>query len=186
MESTKFQSSSGPDYSSNYDDESRRPLQGVGGSCNLARKWELGIVFEGSQPGGRDSFGNLLRGAIGEFVGMIMFLFYSVTVVRFIQDRDDAGEISSSTLNIALVFGLSIFALVYLLADASGANLNPAVSIGLLVGKRITVERFCIYVIVQCVGATIGACLADVFLETSGGAYNALCTRSNVDGRCPR
>lgn len=63
---------------------------------------------------------------------------------------------------------------MYLLADASGANLNPAVSIGLVIGKRITVERFCIYVVVQCVGATIGACLADVFLNSSGGAYNAL------------
>lgn len=37
----------------------------------------------------------------------------------------------------------------YILAEVSGANLNPAVSIGLLVGKRISVERFIIYVIAQ-------------------------------------
>lgn len=37
----------------------------------------------------------------------------------------------------------------YITADASGANLNPAVSIGLLVGKRITVERFFVYVVAQ-------------------------------------
>ena len=37
----------------------------------------------------------------------------------------------------------------YLMADVSGANLNPAVSIGLLLGKRISVERFVIYVIAQ-------------------------------------
>lgn len=35
------------------------------------------------------------------------------------------------------------------MADVSGANLNPAVSIGLLLGKRISVERFVFYVIAQ-------------------------------------
>lgn len=37
----------------------------------------------------------------------------------------------------------------YILAEASGANLNPAVSIALLVGKRISVERFVLYFIAQ-------------------------------------
>lgn len=37
----------------------------------------------------------------------------------------------------------------YILAEVSGANLNPAVSIGLLVGKRICLERFIVYVIAQ-------------------------------------
>ncbi|CAN0580335.1 unnamed protein product, partial [Laminaria digitata] len=35
------------------------------------------------------------------------------------------------------------------MADVSGANLNPAVSVGLLLGKRISVERFVFYVIAQ-------------------------------------
>lgn len=39
----------------------------------------------------------------------------------------------------------------YILADVSGAHLNPAVSIGLLVGKRISIERFVIYLVSQVV-----------------------------------
>ena len=35
------------------------------------------------------------------------------------------------------------------MADVSGANFNPAVSVGLLLGKRISVERFFIYVMAQ-------------------------------------
>lgn len=175
MESAKFnESGSGPNYSSTgYIDEARRLVQGEG-SLGMSRKCDLGVVFEGGQPGGRDPLGVLLRGAIGEFIGMVLFLFYGVTAVRFIQDRNDIGETSASTLNIALAFGLSIFILVYVLADASGANLNPAVSIGLLVGKRITVERFSLYVVAQCLGATIGASIANIFLDHSGGAFNAL------------
>lgn len=37
----------------------------------------------------------------------------------------------------------------YILVDSSGANLNPAVSIALVIGRRITVERFVVYVIAQ-------------------------------------
>ena len=37
----------------------------------------------------------------------------------------------------------------YVMADVSGANFNPAVSVGLLLGKRISVERFFIYVMAQ-------------------------------------
>lgn len=37
----------------------------------------------------------------------------------------------------------------YIMADVSGANLNPAVSLGLALGKRISVERFVIYLIAQ-------------------------------------
>ncbi|CAN0001015.1 unnamed protein product [Sphacelaria rigidula] len=50
---------------------------------------------------------------------------------------------------ISFGFGLSIFVLVYVLAEVSGANLNPAVSLGLLIGRRISIERFVLYFIAQ-------------------------------------
>ena len=37
----------------------------------------------------------------------------------------------------------------YVMADVSGANFNPAVSIGLLFGKRISIERFILYIFAQ-------------------------------------
>ena len=47
------------------------------------------------------------------------------------------------------------------MADVSGAHLNPAVSIGLLVGKRISIERFLIYIVAQVIhqlSACAGMC----------------------------
>lgn len=41
------------------------------------------------------------------------------------------------------------------MADVSGANFNPAVSVGLLVGKRISIERFFIYVVAQVCYVTV-------------------------------
>ena len=40
--------------------------------------------------------------------------------------------------------------------DTSG-NLNPAVSMGLLVGGNLSLLKFVVYVIAQCIGAVIGA-----------------------------
>ena len=36
-------------------------------------------------------------------------------------------------------------------------NLNPAVSMGLLVGGNLSLLKFAVYVIAQCIGAVIGA-----------------------------
>lgn len=35
------------------------------------------------------------------------------------------------------------------MAEASGAHFNPAVSVGMLLGKRISIERFILYIVVQ-------------------------------------
>ncbi|MBM9463353.1 aquaporin family protein [Aeromicrobium sp. YIM 150415] len=58
-------------------------------------------------------------------------------------------------------WGLGVFAGVSV-AYASGAHLNPAVSVGLLVTGEIDVVQFAVYVAAQLIGAFVGACL--VFL----------------------
>lgn len=35
------------------------------------------------------------------------------------------------------------------MAEVSGGHFNPAVSIGLLLGKRISIERFVVYLVAQ-------------------------------------
>ncbi|CAM9121113.1 unnamed protein product [Ascophyllum nodosum] len=116
----------------------------------------------------------MFRAACAEFVGMVISLFNVITVARLVGRRESQDGASASIILIAFEFGLSIFVLVYILAQASGAHLNPAVSLGLLVGKRISVEKFVIYVIVQVLGAMVGATIATTFLDSTGGGYNAI------------
>ena len=52
--------------------------------------------------------------------------------------------------------------LLQALGHISGANLNPAVTCGLLVTGKITIIRAVLYVIAQCIGAIAGAALAKV------------------------
>ncbi len=77
-------------------------------------------------------------------------------------------------LGISLAFGLAIVAAAYGLGAISGAHLNPAVSLGVLVAGRMTTGEFVSYVIAQVVGAVAGAGL--LLVIASGKADFALAT----------
>ena len=59
------------------------------------------------------------------------------------------------TTGIALAFGLTIVAAAYSIGTISGAHLNPAVSIGMWLNKRITTMELIYYVVGQIVGGLI-------------------------------
>ncbi len=65
--------------------------------------------------------------------------------------------ITGNTVAIALVFGLSIVAMAYVIGNVSGCHVNPAVSLAMLINKKITIVEFLFYVLAQVVGAFIGA-----------------------------
>jgi len=58
---------------------------------------------------------------------------------------------------VALAFGLTVLTMVYAVGHISGGHLNPAVSVGLVVGKRFPASDLLAYVIAQVVGAIAAA-----------------------------
>jgi aquaporin Z len=71
-------------------------------------------------------------------------------------------------LGISLAFGLSIVAAAYGLGAISGAHLNPAVSLGVLLAGRMPAGEFVAYVVAQVIGAVLGAGI--LYLIASGKA----------------
>lgn len=63
---------------------------------------------------------------------------------------------SLGTLGIALAFGLSIVAMAYVIGNISGCHINPAVSLAMLISKKMTVKDFALYVVSQVLGAFAG------------------------------
>lgn len=61
------------------------------------------------------------------------------------------------TLGIAFAFGLAIVAIAYSVGRVSGGHVNPAVSLAMLISKKITAKDFCGYVIAQILGAFAGS-----------------------------
>jgi aquaporin PIP len=71
-----------------------------------------------------------------------------------------------------------IFILVYCTAGISGGHINPAVTFGLFVGRKISLVRALLYIIAQCLGAICGAGLAKGFqtgfYDRYGGGANTV------------
>src|SRR5437588_10802924 len=60
-------------------------------------------------------------------------------------------------LGVALAFGLALLAMVYVIGPISGCHINPAVTLGVLLARKIKARHAVGYVVAQVVGATVGA-----------------------------
>jgi aquaporin Z len=60
-------------------------------------------------------------------------------------------------VGISLAFGLTLVAMAYALGPISGCHINPAVTLGMLLSKRIKAGQAFGYMVAQVIGAIIGA-----------------------------
>jgi len=60
-------------------------------------------------------------------------------------------------LGVALAFGLTVLTMVYAIGHISGCHLNPAISLGLAVGKRFPFSEVIPYIIAQIFGALLAS-----------------------------
>jgi len=69
-------------------------------------------------------------------------------------------------LGIAFAFGIALLTMVYAIGSISGCHINPAVTVGMLVGGKIGLKDAVGYIVAQCIGAVIAAGL--LFFIASG------------------
>lgn len=81
---------------------------------------------------------------------------------------------------VALAFGLTVLTMAYAIGHISGCHLNPAVSMGLLAGKRFAAGDLIAYLVAQVLSGIAGAGVLYLIasgragFELGGGAYRAL------------
>jgi len=71
-------------------------------------------------------------------------------------------------LGVSFAFGLTVLTMAFAIGHVSGCHLNPAVSVGLVVGRRFPAGELAPYVVAQVVGALLGAGV--LYLIASGKA----------------
>jgi len=97
---------------------------------------------------------------IAEFIGTLTLVFFgcgTAVVCGGFTGGIDVGYLGVVT--IALAFGLAIVAAAYAIGSVSGCHVNPAVSLAMLITKKLSITDFVGYVVAQCAGAIAGTAL---------------------------
>ena len=79
----------------------------------------------------------------------------------------NCGVDTAAVVGTAMAFGLSVIAMAYTIGGISGCHINPAITLGCLLSKRISGKDAAMYMIFQVLGAFIGSAVLYALVTTS-------------------
>lgn len=95
---------------------------------------------------------------VGEAMGTALLVFFGAGVATLSFGFGATGSsVSAGVVATALTFGLILLVLAYAVGPVSGAHVNPAVTLGFLVSRRISLRDATGYWVAQVIGAIVGA-----------------------------
>ena len=117
---------------------------------------------------------DLQRKAIAEMLGTLWLVLGgcgSAVLAAIVLSPFEDGVVSTGIgfLGVALAFGLTVVTAAYALGHISGGHFNPAVTVGVLVARRIEVREAIVYIVSQLVGAIIAAAIIVVIANGADG-----------------
>lgn len=110
-----------------------------------------------------------------ELVGTFVLVFGGVGAAVF------AGS-HIGFQGVALAFGLSLLVMVYTIGPISGCHINPAVTLGVLLARKIGAKDAVGYWIAQIIGAIIAAAVILAIAKGLPGGYDASVSGLGADG----
>ncbi|KAF3699463.1 Aquaporin-1 [Channa argus] len=114
------------------------------------------------------------RAVLAELVGMTLFIFLSISsAIGNLNNTNPDQEVK-----VSLTFGLAIATLAQSLGHISGAHLNPAVTLGMLVSCQISAFKAVMYILAQMLGSTLASGI--VYGTRPSGAGLGVNALSNV------
>ena len=124
-----------------------------------------------------------LKKYCSEFIGTLVLVFMGCGSAVFLGCEAYGGHLA-----VALAFGLSIVAMAYVIGNISGCHINPAVSLAMLLRKKLSITDFCGYVVAQIAGAVAASGLLKLLLsfglidQTGGLGTNGVAGAGGVWG----
>ena len=102
---------------------------------------------------------------IAEFLGTLVLVLFGTGIAVV-----SGGDLVATSL----AFGLAIVAEAYVIGSISGCHVNPAVSLAMLINKKLSVKDFICYVISQVLGAIAGSAILFFILSNTNLGTTAL------------
>jgi aquaporin Z len=102
----------------------------------------------------------MTRKLFAELLGTALLVFFAVGVATLSFGFDFTGRsVAAGVVATALAFGLVLLALAYVIGPISGAHVNPAVTLGAVLARRMDPLEGVAYWVAQFVGGVLGALL---------------------------
>jgi aquaporin Z len=115
---------------------------------------------------------------LAEMVGtMVLTLLGCGTAVSL-----NCGSDTASVVGTAMAFGLAVVAMAYTIGGVSGCHINPAITLGCLVSKRISGKDAAMYMVFQVIGAIIGAAILFALTSNDMAQAGGTLTGANSTG----
>lgn len=108
----------------------------------------------------------LSKRAIAEFIGTFWLVFGGCGAAVLDAAFPNLGI---GFLGVAFAFGLTLLTMAFAIGHISGCHINPAVSVGLMVGKRFPASDLLAYVIAQVAGGIAAAGVLYVIASGKAG-----------------
>jgi aquaporin Z len=108
---------------------------------------------------------SLSKRALAEFFGTFWLVFGGCGAAVLAAGFPNLGI---GFLGVALAFGLTVLTMAFAIGHISGCHLNPAISAGLVVGRRFPASELAPYVVAQVLGAI--AASGVLYVIASGNA----------------
>lgn len=76
-------------------------------------------------------------------------------------------------LGVSFAFGFALLFMVFAIGYVSGCHINPAVTVGIAVARKMPVKDFIGYIVAQLIGATFAALVVLLIAQGAPGGYDA-------------
>ncbi|HEV2528756.1 MAG TPA: MIP/aquaporin family protein [Thermomicrobiales bacterium] len=121
---------------------------------------------------------DLARRLAAELIGTFLLVFIGCgAVVTNTVNADGA----SGLISIAFAFGFALMVIVYAIGHISGAHVNPAVSLGLVITRRFPAAELLPYWVAQVVGALIAAAVLRLTFDNVAHLGTTMPTQTTAD-----
>lgn len=98
---------------------------------------------------------------LAEFIGTFVLVFLGTGTVAIAN----SGETAIGYLGIGLAFGMAVMVMACAVGGVSGGNFNPAVSLAMMMNKRLEVKDGIFYIIAQFIGAIAASGILSIFIK---------------------
>ena len=98
---------------------------------------------------------------LAEMVGTMVLVLMGCGVAVSLNCSSNCDDVANAAtvIGTSLAFGLAVVAMAYTIGGVSGCHINPAITLGCLLTKRISGKDALMYMVFQVIGAFIGSAI---------------------------